>query len=231
MGGGAGQRIVGQPVGVTVGLTAIPEHLDQIEDQRPRSFIRIRRIENLGELVEVDRARQQGRVVHRRHAKRRAGEVRGNRGQRAAHDPALAIAVVVEGAGIEHRAARGRAVLVEGLEGAFHPAGDLPAIRFVFDGEHLESRRAALRDPVGQIGIAKLREGVIAHRKLAGGVALIAGHGEVPGEVQVLAADAGLLQLLEDVTEVLAADVDLAAWKELALSRIVAPWLKPSAAL
>jgi hypothetical protein len=62
---------------------------------------------------------------------------------------------------------------------------------------------------VGEIGVTELGEGVVAHRQLASGVALVARGGEVPGEVEILTADAGLPQPLEDFLEVAAACIDL----------------------
>ena len=62
------QRVGGHPRRVPVGLAAIPEQLHQAEHQRPVFFVRIARVKERREFVEVHRARQQHRVVHRRNA-------------------------------------------------------------------------------------------------------------------------------------------------------------------
>ena len=109
------QRIVGHVVRVAVRLAAVPEHLHEREDQRPLELVRVvvveaeggidrpreRRVDRAEELAlrvgrEVRARLQQGRVVHPGHAEHGALEVRGERGERAAHDPALAVAVVEE---------------------------------------------------------------------------------------------------------------------------------------
>ena len=79
-------RVVGHVPGVAVRLAAIPERLDQRQQQRPDQLVRVGRIEHRRERVEVDRAREQQAVVHRRHDQHRAREVGRHRGQRAAGD-------------------------------------------------------------------------------------------------------------------------------------------------
>ena len=98
-----GQRVAGHVVRVAVRLAAVPEVLDQREDQRPLELVRVVRVQELRVLVEVDAAPQQRRVVHARHAEHGAVEVGRERGQRAAHDPALAVAVVEQARGVDHR--------------------------------------------------------------------------------------------------------------------------------
>ena len=114
MGRRIGQRVGRHPPRVTVRLAAVPQQLDDVEDQRSRFFVGIGRVQEFCELVEVDRTRQQHRVVHRGHAQRGAREVGRDGGQRAAHDAALAVAVVVGVAYVQHRRRGHRAVLVEG---------------------------------------------------------------------------------------------------------------------
>ena len=117
MGRRVGQRVGGHPLGVAVRLTPVPQQLDDVEYQWPRFFVGVARIQQFCELVEVDRAWQEDRVVHRRHAERRAREVGGHRRQRPAHDAALAVAVVVQVMRVQRRGRVQCSVLVEGFVG------------------------------------------------------------------------------------------------------------------
>ena len=104
-----GSGSLGHVPGVAVRLAAVPEHLDQRQEQRAlergsgRTASRTER-----ERVEVDAALEQQAVVHRAHVEHRAVEVGRDRGERAARDAALAVAVVEEPAGVDQRAARRR---------------------------------------------------------------------------------------------------------------------------
>src|SRR5205823_12493718 len=113
-------------------------------------------VENHRVLAEVGRALEQRRVVHPGDAQRGAGEVGGDRGQAAAHDPALATAVVVEpgavdnrlpvhlegGIGVEARRMDHRPPQVEEVEHALlEPVGGGVEVRYV--GQH--------RDVVGNV--------------------------------------------------------------------------------
>ena len=87
------------------GLAAVPQDLHQREDERPLELVGIGRVQHQGELVEVDAAREQEAVVHRPDVEHRPREVGRHRRQRAAGDPALAVAVVEEPAGVDERLA------------------------------------------------------------------------------------------------------------------------------
>ena len=122
-GGRVRQRVVGHPVRVAVRLAAVPEHLDQRERERLRHRVGVGRLEDRRVGVEVDRAVEQDRVVHRRHAERRAGEVGRDRGQRAAQDPALAVAVVVEAGGVDRGGLAGSAWFTRNAVLLANPSG------------------------------------------------------------------------------------------------------------
>jgi len=89
-------------------------------------------------------------------------------------------------------------------EGAEHLAGD-PS---VFPGgkivhlRHLERRRAPLDGEIGEVNVAELAEGIVAHAQHPRRYVLVAGDGEVPGEVQVGALDPCPVQGVEDPLEV-----------------------------
>ena len=73
-----------------------------------------------------------------------------------------------------------------------------------------ERGRRALHDGVGQVGVAELREGVVADRQHPPGEALARGDGEAPGLVQAgVGGDLGLPQRPEDA--VVASTLRLAA--------------------
>ena len=127
-------RIGRQVLDVAVRLAAVPEHLDEAEAEAPREGIRIRRDEQRGELVEVDAARDQQRVVRGADREHRAREVLRDRGRRAAEDAALARAdeeqvgpergasvdlergMAAEAARVDHRAAEKQEVQVRLLQ-------------------------------------------------------------------------------------------------------------------
>ena len=62
---GVRRRVVGHHMGVAVRLAAVPEHLHQLEEQRMLDLGPVGAVEQRPVEVEVDRARQQDRVVHR----------------------------------------------------------------------------------------------------------------------------------------------------------------------
>jgi hypothetical protein len=71
-----------------------------------------------------------------------------------------------------------------------------------------EDRLAPGRNAVRQIRVAELRERLVADPQGPAAEALAAGNGEVPGEVELLALDAGAPERVEDLLEVGAAGVD-----------------------
>ena len=178
-------RIAGHVVRVSVRLGAIPVELHQREDQRPLELVRVVLVEPGSRLdalevavrvgVEVHRAPQQRRVVHAGHAEHRALVVDGERRERAAHDPALAVAVVEEAAllvlprhlevrmgaqaaGVDHPAAQVE-LIHEALLG---PVGQRREAREVLeDRDHV--RRVVDRH-AGPVGCAEREAVLVAHR-------------------------------------------------------------------
>ena len=106
VGGVSGQRVRGHPVRVAVRLAAVPEHLHQDEDQRPRELRPGRR--GRGQR-RTRRSRPSAGAAPSSSSPARPSDARvksgDDRGEGAAHDPALAVAVVVEVAGVDHRGA------------------------------------------------------------------------------------------------------------------------------
>ncbi len=94
------------------------------------------------------------------------------------------------------------------VEGPFHAAGDFPRVGFVFDARDLEAGRDPLGDAIGEVGVAELGEGVVAHVELAFGVVGVAGDREVPRQVQARALDALFFEFREQFFEVRATNVD-----------------------
>ena len=133
------QRVAGHVPRVAVGLAAIPERLDQGQQQRPLEAVGVGPVEHRAERVEVHAALHQQAVVHRAHVEHRAVEVRGHRGQRAPGDPALAVAVVEEAARVDQRALR----VPEGQAGG-------KALRVHHRPPDVEEVQEALLEPVGQ---------------------------------------------------------------------------------
>src|SRR5215204_7770766 len=90
----------GDPVRVAVGLSTLPDHLDERQGQLAVELVGVVVIQpevrvdvakdSVRVVVEVDASLEQGRVVHARDAEVGTVEVRRYRGQRPAHDPALA---------------------------------------------------------------------------------------------------------------------------------------------
>ena len=99
------RRVIGDVVGVAVVLGAVPQHLDQREQGVAVQLVLIRQIDRHREDVEIHAAREQRGVVHAQHAQRTAVDVLGRRDHHAAVDAALAVAVVVDLAVVEHRLA------------------------------------------------------------------------------------------------------------------------------
>ena len=97
------QRVAREVLRVPVGLAAVPQELQQRQDQRALQPVGIGLVEHRRERVEVDAARQQQAVVHGPDVEHRPREVRRHRGQRAARDAALAVAVVEEPPGVDER--------------------------------------------------------------------------------------------------------------------------------
>ena len=91
--------------GVAVVLAAIPEHLDQREQEVAVERIGVGDVERHRVEVEVAAAAQEQRVVGAERAEDAALHVLRDRDHRAAEDPALAVAVVVDRAAVEQRRA------------------------------------------------------------------------------------------------------------------------------
>jgi hypothetical protein len=79
------------------------------------------------------------------------------------------------------------------------PAAVGVALREVLHRPDGESGRAALDLPVGQIRVSEPPERVIADVQHPLGQATLAGDGEVPGQVEIVPLDPGLLERREDV--------------------------------
>ena len=95
-------------------------------------------------------------------------------------------------------------------ERPLHLAGDVRVLRRceVLDACDAERGGMSLHDPIGEVGVAELREGVVADVEHAAGDVLVAGDSEVPGEVEVASLDVRLAQRMEYGLEVSAAPVD-----------------------
>ena len=78
-------------------------------------------------------------------------------------------------------------------ERSLHDAGDVGVLgrREVLHAGDVNCGAALDHGTVGEVGVAELREGVVADVEHPGGDVLVAGDREVPGEVEVLALDAG----------------------------------------
>ena len=63
-------------------------------------------------------------------------------------------------------------------------------VRLRLDARDLVGGRAALDLQVGQIGVPELRERIVADEQRTLGAVRLAGDGEVPGQVEVVAVDA-----------------------------------------
>ena len=155
---------------------------------------------------------EQAVPVERRARRRRASLDRGARDDAVEVGVPVAVslrhAVGVQRERATRRAAR-RQVAGHG-HGALHPARYL---RILGRGEvlhvgHLELRRGPLHLPVGEVVVAERGEGVVSHVERPLGDVVVAGDREVPGQVEVVALDARLVQGLEDPLEVRAPLVD-----------------------
>ncbi len=103
-----GERIVGHVRGVAVALAAVPHDLEQVEHDRADPEVGVGRVEHalVGRVV-LGALQQQTAEVHAADAEHGAGEVGRHRGQRAAEDPALRVAVVAQRARVDQRLAGG----------------------------------------------------------------------------------------------------------------------------
>ena len=112
----AGGRVGGDVVRPAVALAAVPQHVDQPEDQRALGLARVGRVEDRAVGLPVRGAAQQHGEVDPGHAEDRALEVGRHRGQRGAEDAALAVAVVVQARRVDEpleRRVRGQALRVD----------------------------------------------------------------------------------------------------------------------
>ena len=184
--------------GVAVRIGAVPQRLDEVEDQHPLRLVGIEGVEHArvsqlsGWIARVERgrverrerlrrdviarARQQDRVIHPRDAQRAALDVDGDGAHRAAVDPALAIAVVVHAARVDERAAVGileRRIRTEALRMDHQPGQvqevELTLLRPV--DEEREARQVRDGDQrVRDVGVGEPEpvRGAVHHREAVG---------------------------------------------------------------
>ena len=97
------QRVVGQLVDVAVGVGAVPQDLDDRQQQRPLELARVGRVQRHGVEREVLAAGQQRGVVDARYAENATVDVGRDGEHGAAVDAALAVAVVVRPGRVDER--------------------------------------------------------------------------------------------------------------------------------
>ena len=164
--GGVARRPAGHVVRPAVGLAAVPEHLEERDQQAPRAAVRVGRLEDDVVGVEVHRARQEGAVVHRGHAEHRAPPVRRDRGGQPAEDGALRVRVEVQLRGVEQLRPAG--ALERGVRGEALRVREQPAQVERVDDPLLEAirQRRELRDVLEDLD--RVRDVVARHARPVG---------------------------------------------------------------
>jgi hypothetical protein len=84
------------------------------------------------------------------------------------------------------------------------------------------SGSVTLDHAVGEVGVAELGERLVADRQGPAGQVLRGGHREVPGEVEVLAVDAEVLHLVEQVVH-LGGTILVGTVRRVTLSAVAVP--------